>query len=491
MPLTLPGNRAGEVAVVGLGASGRAATSLLRRHGHAVYASDAGDSPATRAAADHLRTLGADVQCGGHDLARIARASCVVASPGVPPDAPALAAAAAAGVPVVGELEMALRAMPTLRYIAVTGTNGKTTTTALVGHLLRALGHDAPDAGNIGTPLAELALRDAPPPWAALEMSSFQLHDTPSVRPTVGVVTNLSPDHLDRYPEVGAYYADKARLFANADASSQWVLNADDAEVLALHARLPVGTAVQRALPGRQVVFSVRDGERHAAVTPAGPMRTPDAHLHRASGALVVLGEPLMARADFPLAGDHNVANALAAALAVMVADPTHQSPEARIVMAQALAAFRALPHRLEPVGTFGGITWINDSKATNVASTAVALAGMTQPTIVLLGGRHKGDPYTSLVPELRRCAKAVIAYGEAAPIIASDLTSPLAGHVPVVRAESSFDDVMRRARDIAAPGDVVLLSPACSSYDMFANYVERGASFRQLAATPPHPHTP
>ncbi len=466
MTLALPGGRAGEVAVIGLGKSGRAAAELLRRHGHAVYASDASTSPAAQQAADALRALGATAETGGHDLPRIARAACVVASPGVPPTAPPIATALAAGCPVVGELEIALRALPSLRYVAVTGTNGKTTTTALVGHLLRALGHDAPDAGNIGTPLAALALRDQPPPWAALETSSFQLHDTPGIAPTVGVVTNLAPDHLDRYPGLAEYYGDKALMFANASDASRWVLNGDDAEVMALHTRLPVGHSGRDRLAGRVWRFSLED---------AGA----DAWYDRAAARLVVLGEPLLARDHFPLVGDHNVANALAAVLAVMVSDPAHRTPAARATIAEALAGFHALPHRLEPVATVQGVRWINDSKATNVASTKVALEGMTQPTVVLLGGRHKGDPYTSLIPALKACARLVIAYGEAGPIIEQDL----AGHVPLVRLGSSFDEVMARARAAARPGDVVLLSPACSSYDMFNNYEERGATFRRLAA--------
>lgn len=461
-PIPLPTPRSGEVAVIGLGASGQAVARLLRRHGHAVYASDAGSTEKTASAAASLAALGAAVDTGTHDLDRIARAALVVASPGVPPTAAPLVAATAAGVPVVGELDIALRAMPKLKYVAVTGTNGKTTTTAIIGHLLRALGHDAPDAGNIGTPLATYAAADAPPPWAALETSSFQLHDTPGINPTVGVITNLSPDHLDRYPDIGTYYADKARMFANAHAQSLWVLNADDAEVLRLHERLERGTP----LAGRVLMFSLHEH------------RGADAFL-RADGTLDVLGAPLMTRAAFPLVGDHNVANALAAVLAVMVADPAHRSPKGRKTIAAALQTFHALPHRLEPVGDFAGVRWINDSKATNVASTQVALEGMRQPTVVLLGGRHKGDPYTSLIPALKRCARLVIAYGEAAPLIEADLGTA----VPFARGGSSFVEVVAQARAAAQPGDVVLLSPACSSYDMFANYDERGATFRRLAA--------
>jgi UDP-N-acetylmuramoylalanine--D-glutamate ligase len=459
------GRAPGDVAVVGLGKSGRAAAELLARDGHAVYASDAGGGDVLLDAAGALSQHRVDVDVGSHDLDRIARAALVVASPGVPPNAAPLAAARQAGVPVVSEIEVALHYLPNARYVAVTGTNGKTTTTALVGHLLRALGRDAVDAGNIGTPLAELALRERPPEWVALELSSFQLHDTPSVDPTVGVVTNLSPDHLDRYASVDEYYADKALLFANAHATSRWVLNADEPEVLALFRRIAGAPAV---LPGETHGFSTRT---NAAA----------AYFDRDAGQLVLLEEPLVSRDEFPLLGDHNVANALAAALAVAVADPSHATPEARESIASGLRTFRALAHRMEPVGTFGGVDWINDSKATNVASTLVALAGMTKPYVLLLGGRHKGEPYTALAEPFRTHGKVVLAYGESAPIVEQDLGAL----VPVERLGSSFPDVIARARALARPGEAVLLSPACSSFDMFDNYAQRGAEFRRLAAEP------
>jgi hypothetical protein len=280
------GRAAGEVAVIGLGKSGRAAAELLARDGHRVYASDAGDGEGARTAAAALAGVGVDAATGGHDLARIGRAALVVASPGVPPEAPPLAAAAVAGVPVVGEVEIGLHYLPALRYVAITGTNGKTTTTAIAGHLLRALGRDAIDAGNIGTPLAELALRGRPPAWAALELSSFQLHDTPSVDPAVGVVTNLSPDHLDRYPSLDAYYGDKARLFANARAESRWVLNGDDAEVLALHGKVGLD-----ALPGETLTFSLRD-----AAAPAHFDRAGDALVLDGAGAAAARGAAVVGR---------------------------------------------------------------------------------------------------------------------------------------------------------------------------------------------------
>jgi UDP-N-acetylmuramoylalanine--D-glutamate ligase len=363
-------------------------------------------------------------------------------------------------VPVVSEVEVALRLMPALRFIAVTGTNGKTTTTALIGHMLRALGHDAVDAGNIGVPVTDLVAREPQPTWAALELSSFQLHDTPGLQPGVGVLTTLSADHLDRYPSVEAYYADKARLFANADERSQWVVSADSDDI----ARMLQG------VPGTIARFSTRS-------------RTVDAWFDREADLLMLDGAPFMPRADVPLLGDHNVANVLAAALAVTRAAPAHRTAEARARLADAVRAFAALPHRLAPVTTRGDVLYIDDSKATNVDSTLVALEGMTQPTVLLLGGRHKGEPYTALAAPLARCGRAVLCYGEAGELAASQLGPVLAPAVPVEwMRDATFEQVMARAAELARPGDAVLLSPACSSYDMFANYIERGRRFAALA---------
>lgn len=446
----------GEVAVVGLGRSGTCATMLLRRLGARVYASDTNAGQAVSRQAEPLQAAGADVQCGGHDLDRLARASIVVASPGVPPSAPALVAARAAGVPVISEIEVALAAMPRLRYIAVTGTNGKTTVTALIAHLLRSVGGDAVAAGNIGVPLSEVALRHVTPAWVALELSSFQLHDTPSINPTVGVLTNLSPDHLDRYASVEAYFADKALLFSRASNASQWVVNADDTAVMSL----------VRSVPGTHLRFSASG-------------RLADAFLGgKGKQQLIVCDEPLLMRDQWPLLGDHNVANALAAALAVMRADPSHSSLDDRSRLAEALQSFRPPPHRLNPVADVHGVLWIDDSKATNVESARVAIQSMTRPTILLLGGRHKGAPYGSLLDAIAHHCRIVLAYGEAAPLIERDL----AGRAAVQRIDGGFDDVMQRARAVARPGDAVLLSPACSSYDMFNNYEERGMAFAAAA---------
>jgi UDP-N-acetylmuramoylalanine--D-glutamate ligase len=451
----------GEVAVVGLARSGRSVARLLARAGSDVYATDSGRSPDLDATAAMLREDAVDVQLGAHDLERIARSSLVVVSPGVPPTAPPLVAARNAKVAIVSEMEIGLRFLPLLNYIAITGTNGKTTTTALTGHLLASLGRRAATGGNIGTPLSELALLADPPEWVALEISSFQLHDAPSINPRVGVLTNLSGNHLDRYESVQAYYDDKALLFRNASPVSQWVTNGDDADV----------QAMVSDVPGIHCRFSVRGRS--------------DAYFDRSTGELVVLGYPIIRRDELTLIGDHNVANVLAASLAVMLADRDHRSPRGLRTIGEALKHFNALEHRIETVGEFGGVTWINDSKSTNVASTLVAMRGMTRPTILLLGGKHKGEPYTDLAPELERTGRAVIAYGEAAPIIERDLE----GVVPLTRLGSSFDDVVETARMLAQSGDVVLLSPACSSYDMFDNYEQRGRVFKQLAAGVPAGH--
>jgi UDP-N-acetylmuramoylalanine--D-glutamate ligase len=475
--------RIGEIAVIGLGKSGTAVSTLLAREGARVYASDAGGGSGLDTSAALLRPLGVAVDVGTHDLDRIAKATLIVASPGVPPSAPPLQRARDAGLPIISEIEVALHAITALRYVAITGTNGKSTVTALTAHLLRGLGLDAVAAGNIGMPLSEVALRDRRPDWVALEVSSFQLHDTPSINPAVGLVTNLSADHLDRYASVDEYYADKAMLFRNAHDRSKWVLNGDDEAVMRLAERRPItpprgGRAVLQPSASRATSGSARAPLRGDSYTVSLERRDAAAWYDREQEQLVVLGKPAASRSDLPLIGIHNVANALFSLLAVMVADTAHEAPDARARLAESLRTFQGLPHRLELAGDYDGVRWINDSKATNVGSTLVALRGMTRPTILLLGGKHKGEPYTPLADELRRTVKTVIAYGEAAPIIVQDIGTV----VPTERMGRSFEDIIERARAIAVAGDAVLLSPACSSFDMFKNYEERGTLFKRLA---------
>lgn len=433
-----------EAAVLGLGKSGVAAAQLLRRHGVSVYASDGGHSAGLADQAALLAAVGAETDIGRHDLDRIRRAAVAIVSPGIPPVAPALAAARTAGVVMLAEAELGLRCLTNTRILAITGTNGKTTTTALTAHLLTSGGLNAAAAGNIGRPLSAVALEERPPEWLAVELSSFQLHDMPRLAPTAGLLTNLSPDHLDRYPSLADYYADKALLFRNAGPASVWITNADDTEVERMSSAV---AGVRRRFSTSQAADGWYDRR----------------------GALLMLGEEvLLQRRDLSLLGDHNVANALAAALAAKVAGVPIAS------LAEGLRSFRALPHRLEPVREVDGVLWINDSKATNIASTAVALQALDRRYVLLLGGRHKGESYTGLLPMLSGDCRAVVAFGEAGPLVEADL----GGTVPVVTA-GTFVDVLDTARRLAKPGDAVLLSPACSSYDMFTNYEERGARFR------------
>jgi UDP-N-acetylmuramoylalanine--D-glutamate ligase len=433
-----------EVAVVGLAKSGVAATRLLRRHGLAVYASDNGVGPAHDAWAAALREIGAEVELGGHDLGRIGRSAAVVVAPGVPPDVPPLMAAKAAGLGIYAEVDIGFLALHGTRCIGITGTNGKTTTTSLIAHSMSSAGVRAETAGNIGRPLCDVALASDPPEWVALELSSFQLHDTPHLRPAVGVLTNLAPNHLDRYRSLEEYYGDKALLFRNADRDSIWISNADE----------PAVQEMVAGVAGRHLRFSLTGRA--------------EGWYDRAGGRLMLGDRALMPRGALPLLGDHNIANALAAALAAVEAgaDPAR--------VAEGLRTFRAIPHRVEPVREVEGVLWINDSKSTNITSTEVAVAALDRPFVLLLGGRHKGEPYDRLAEPLRARCRAVVAYGEAGPQVVQDL----ADRMNVVPA-GDFADVLATARRLAQPGDAVLLSPACSSYDMFKNYEERGERFR------------
>jgi UDP-N-acetylmuramoylalanine--D-glutamate ligase len=448
-------SEARRIGVLGLARSGRGAAELALAAGAEVYATDAGDTPSLRESAEVVRGLGGEVELGGHDPERLAACELLVVSPGIPPSAAVLTDPRLASIPRISELEFAaarLRAP----VIAITGTNGKTTTTALTSHLLEEAGFAAPAAGNIGVALSEIALLEEAPDWVVVEASSFQLAGTRSFAPRIGVLTNLAPDHLDRYPSVEAYYADKARLFARASSESSWVLNGEDEEVLRL-----VGAA-----PGQRYLFRVRsqpaDGEWGGFVSDSGEL------VLRVAGGEVVL----LPAAELPLLGAHNWANALAASLAAVLAGADVEA------VRRGLRSFHALHHRLEPVLERGGVVWINDSKATNISSTRVAVEGMTRPTVLLLGGRHKGEPYTELLPVLEGRVRVVIAYGEAA----AQIVSELGAHLPVEQVSGSFEAVVEGAAAWARPGDAVLLSPACSSYDMFHDYEERGERFRELA---------
>jgi UDP-N-acetylmuramoylalanine--D-glutamate ligase len=444
-----------RIGILGLARSGRAAARLARGRGHDVFASDAGGGEAVESAAAELRGHGVAVETGGHTAAELAACDLIVISPGIPPTAAILREPAVVKVPRVSEMEFAFREL-TAPVIAITGTNGKSTTTAWTAHLLAGAGFDAVAAGNIGVALSEVALRPQQPDWVVVEASSFQLADIDTFAPRIGVLTNLSPDHLDRYPSVEAYYADKARMFSNATPASIWVLNAEDAAAM----EMP-GEAV-----GRRRVFRVNTRLSHDE----------EGGWIDASGDLClrVAGTEtrLLNQGELRVLGEHNRGNALAAALAAFSAGA---QPAA---ITEGLRSFGGLEHRLEVVADHEDVLWVNDSKATNIGSTAVALRSTDRPVILLLGGRHKGESYTGLLDAMRGRVRRVIAFGEAEQRIANELT----GHIDVDRVAGTFETVVAHAARIAQPGDVILLSPACASFDMFSDYEHRGRVFRELA---------
>ena len=444
------------VGILGMARSGRAAAQLALKQGHRVYVSDSGDTASLRETARSLEQIGAEVELGGHSIERLAQCNLIVISPGIPPSAAVLRHPEVRRVKRVSELEFAFWFLDA-PVIAVTGTNGKSTTTALISHLLKRAGLVAPAAGNIGVALSEIALLDDQPDWVVVEASSFQLAEIEKFTPRIGLVTNLAPDHLDRYDSVESYYADKARLFRNANQSSVWVLNGDDKATVALP-----GNA-----KGRRFYFRI-SGELPPGEVGGFINRKQELMLRLATDDSL-----LIPANELRLLGAHNLANALAAAIAAAAAGIPLES------IHDGLISFRGLPHRLEVLGKYDGVLWINDSKATNVASTRVALESMTQPTILLLGGRHKGEPYTTLLPAIRQHVRHVVAYGEAALEIVQDLSD----QVSVEHVDGSFEDVIERAGELAQEGDAVLLSPACASFDMFDNYEQRGDRFRALVA--------
>ncbi|MGD8866480.1 MAG: UDP-N-acetylmuramoyl-L-alanine--D-glutamate ligase [Gemmatimonadales bacterium] len=452
---TTPAWADSRVAVLGLARSGRAATRLLLRAGASVYASDTSDSEELRRQAETLRSLGADIDLGRHDVDKLERCDSIVVSPGIPPAAAVLQAPALRGRRVVSELELAYGFLDA-PVIAITGTNGKTTTTAWIGAMLERAGARVGIGGNIGRALSEIAADvEVEYEWVVVEVSSFQLAYIDRFKPAIGVFLNLCPDHLDWHGSVERYYADKARLFENGDAQSCWVLNGEDPEV-------------QRVADGRagEMQWFWVASEPPAGISGAG--MAPD-------GRLVVRQADwtadLVNRAELRLLGLHNVANALAGSLAAICAKAPLDAVRA------GLREFQPLPHRLQPVGEKDEVLWINDSKATNVASTRVALESLDRPVVLLLGGRGKGESFARLLPALRGRARAVVAYGETA----RQAEAELGQHVRLVREDGPFEAVIERAEHLAEPGDVVLLAPACASFDMFRDYEERGQRFMDL----------
>jgi UDP-N-acetylmuramoylalanine--D-glutamate ligase len=378
----------------------------------------------------------------------MAGADLIVASPGVPLEQPVFEAARAKGVEIIGELELAWRWVQG-RVIAITGTKGKSTTTTLIGRMLDAAGMKAVVGGNIGVPLSAQVEQSTPDTIHVVETSSFQLETTTTFRPWVAVWLNFADDHLDRHPTVEAYAAAKTRVFANQTPDDWAVVNADDATVMARVA----GT------PARRVEFALSGAIADGFVVDGGWIvrRT-------ATSADRVL--PVSA---VELAGRHMLNNVLAAVAVTTVAGAT---PEA---MTQALRGFHGLPHVMEPAGEVGGVRFVNDSKATNVEAARRSIESFPRGVVAIVGGRYKGGDLRELRAPLAERGRAVVAIGEAAPLV----REAMAGVVPVHEA-ASIGDAVQRAYEAAKPDGVVLLAPACSSFDWFRDYAERGERFKE-----------
>lgn len=447
-PQTPPRLAGMRIAVVGAGKSGTATTRFLLSRQARVVLTDA--KPAA-ALPDEVRALareGAELQLGGHDEATLTGAGLVVVSPGVPLSIPPIAAARRAGVRVVAEVELASWFLKGI-VVGITGTNGKSTTTALTAHLLAHAGLKAAACGNIGTPLVEMIPRDAPDRYYVVELSSFQLEGIDTFRPWVAVLLNLTPDHQDRYDDLTAYYQAKSRIFKNQGPSDHAILNRDDPEVWGLAA----------ALPSKVHPFS-----RRQALSDGAWQKAETIVVH----ALGKESRPIPRHA-VPLFGAHNLENVMASLLVTALCGVP--VPKA----AQGLAAFRGLAHRLEKVRELDGVAWFNDSKATNVGAAAKSLESFAGGVVLILGGKDKGGDFKELVPLIRERAAHLVLMGQARRRIAAQIGAV----VPASEAED-MAAAIRAARAAAPRGGVVLLAPACASFDQYANFEERGDDFRR-----------
>jgi len=443
------------VTVAGAARSGIAAAELLARRGARVTLSD---MAAEIADADRLRPLGVALELGGHVADTFTTADLVVLSPGVPPELPVLQSARERGVPVIAEIELAWRWLQG-RVIAITGTKGKSTTTALTGRMLEAAGFKVTVGGNIGAPLSAQVSDSTPETLHVVEASSFQLEQIDTFRPWISVMLNFSPDHLDRHPTVDAYGAAKARIFENQQPTDFAVINADDPAVLELARR---GRAEKR--------YFARSGALLDGTVVADGWIV--ARRHGADARLV----PLDA---IHLLGPHLVNDVMAAATVGTIAGATSAA------MTRAVDGFRGLEHAMELVAEIDGVRFVNDSKATNVESALRSIESFEHDLVPIVGGRFKGGDLRLLREPLKARARALVAIGEARPLVREALSDVL----PVDEADT-FEGAIRRAFELAKPSGVVLLAPACASFDMFRDYADRGRQFKQfvgaLAAAKP-----
>jgi UDP-N-acetylmuramoylalanine--D-glutamate ligase len=435
-----------HVVVVGAGRSGRAAAELLVARGARVTLADAGGAPIDQET--RLRAMGVAIERGPHRAELLAAADLVVLSPGVPPTQPPIAAARARGIPVIGEIELASRWLAG-RIVAVTGTKGKSTTTTLTARLLEAGGFHVTAGGNLGTALSEQVGLSQPDAIHVVEVSSFQLEGTETFHPWIAVLVNLSPDHLDRHGSFDEYAAAKERIFRNQDENDWAVVNADD----------PGSMRLARQTRARRLDFTLAGGPANAITVEA------DYIVHRRDGSSV----PLVPMPAVRLPGRHLLADVLAA---VAVGTIAGVQPED---MARAIREFNGLEHALEVVTALHDVRFVNDSKATNVLAATRAIESFDRDVVVILGGRDKGAVFEDLRAPLQERAAGVVTIGEAGPTIAEALR----GIVPLHHA-NSMGEAVRRAFVMAPPGGVVLLAPACASFDMFADYAARGRAFKE-----------
>jgi len=438
-----------RVLVVGLGRSGVASAFFLQDHGAKVTVSDSKSEAQLQSEIAALLDRGVSIETGRHGERTFRDQDLIVVSPGVPTDQPQLQQARTLGIPVIGEVELAFRFLQG-RVIAITGSNGKTTTTTLVGEILAAAGKKTLVGGNIGTPVISLASQSTPDTLTVLEISSFQLETIQQFRPWIAAILNITPDHLDRHHTFQAYMDAKARIFENQAPGDFAVLNADD----------PTSAALKEKIKASLCWF----GRKHEVECGAS-LRGDQIVFRRNGQEQTVLG-----RHDIQLKGAHNLENALAAVTIAMLAGC---APEQ---IRKAVSEFRAVEHRLELVTSIHGVAFYNDSKATNVDATVKALEAFPGNIHIILGGKDKGSDYTVLNPLLRERAKAAYLIGAAAEKIASQVQ----GATSLVRS-GTLERAVRQAFEAAKPGDVVLLAPACASFDQFENYEHRGRVFKEL----------
>jgi len=440
-----------KVLVVGLGKSGLAAALFLRRRGAQVTVSDIRSAEALAKDIPALLEEGIMVEAGGHGLLTFRRQDLIVVSPGVPLDTPELAQVKSFGLPVIGELELAARFLKG-KTVAITGSNGKTTTTALLGNILQEAGRPTLVGGNIGVPVVALIDESSDETWSVLEVSSFQLESTQQFHPNIAVILNITPDHLDRHGTFENYALAKERIFAAQDEHDFVVLNADNARAAAAAERSTAAV----------YWFSLEHPVQQGAWVQEGHVV-----YCAAKGAAT---ESVIPLSEIPLKGEHNVENVLAAVCAARLA----QAPVDAI--RRAVASFKAVEHRLEYVATLNGVEFYNDSKATNVDATAKAIAAFSSGIHLILGGKDKNSDYTQLAELLRARVRAVYTIGSAAAKIESHLRG-----VVTIQSCETLDRAVSAAASAAHPGEVVLLAPACSSFDQFESYEHRGRVFKEL----------